>query len=178
MSNKKVLAITAAVAAILILGSCKRLYFHVTEENRGGASNRFVLKKAHYQMGKSVAITGGRFQLVPSDSIVLYIEGQGTVTGVGEAGVATLDFAETTRFYIVLPTRLSVKKYDVGNRAICEITGSLGYNPGENLFVCQSGEVVIDSLKKEKIFGTFAGKYINTRNQSMTVDGRFKAGLK
>ena len=178
MSKKSILAFILAATVILGLISCKRLYFHVTEENRGGASNRFVLKKAHYQMGKSVAITGGRFQLVPSDSIVLYIEGQGTVTGVGEAGVATLDFAETTRFYIVLPTRLSVKKYDVGNRAICEITGSLGYNPGENLFVCQSGQVVVDSLKKEKIFGTFAGKYINTRNQSMTVDGRFKAGLK
>lgn len=178
MSRKAIIYAAAVVGILLSLAACKRLYYHVSEEISGNKPNKFRVQKAYYQMGKSIAITGGRYELVPGDSIILYIQGQGTVTGVGEAGVATLDFPETTRFYISLPNLLNVKTYRTGRRAICEITGNLNYGPGENLFVCQSGRVVIDSLKKDNIYGNFSGKYLNTSNKSITVEGAFKAGPK
>jgi len=178
MSKKKIVILIVAVAAILALAACKRIHINVAEEVNDGRSNRFVIKESWYEMGKSIAITDGQYQLVPGDSIVLYIRGLGTVTGVGEAGVATLDFPQTTRFYIMLPNILSERTYDISRSAICEITGSLNYGTGENLFVCQSGKVAIDSLKGEKIYGQFSGKYINTRNQSISVDGPFKADTK
>jgi hypothetical protein len=178
MSRKAIIYGAAAVMILLSLAACKRIYYHVSEEISGNKPNKFRIQEAYYQMGKSIAITGGRYELVPGDSIILFIQGQGTVTGVGEAGVATLDFPETTRFYISLPNILGVKTYHTGRRAICEITGNLNYGPGEDLFVCQSGKVVIDSLKGDKIYGNFSGKYLNTSNKSITVDGPFKAGLK
>jgi hypothetical protein len=178
MARKTTLYAAAVVGILLSLAACKRIYYHVSEEVTGNERNKFRLQEAYYQMGKSIAITGGKFALVPGDSIVLYIKGQGTVTGVGESGVATLDFPETTRFYISLPNILGVKTYNTGHRAICEITGNLSYGPGENLFVCQSGKVVIDSLKKDKIYGNFSGNYLNTSNKSIAVDGKFKAGPK
>ncbi len=178
MSRKAIMYGAAVVAVLLSLAACKRTYYHVSEEITGNQPNRFRLQEAYYQMGKSIAITGGRYQLVPGDSTLLYIQGQGTVTGVGEAGVATLDFPETTRFYISLPNVLGVKTYNTGRRAICEITGNLNYGAGEDLFVCQSGKVVIDSLKGDKIYGNFSGTYLNTSNKSITVDGPFKAGPK
>lgn len=177
--SKNRFIIPAVVAVLLLsLGACKRIHFTVSEEVNDNRSNRFVIKEAWYQMGKSIALTGGQYQIVPGDSIILYIRGMGTVTGVGEAGVATLDFPQTTRFYIMLPNRLSLRRYDIGRRAICEITGSMAYDQGENLFVCQTGQVVIDSLKGEKLHGQFSGIYLNTRNQSITVDGPFKAGTR
>ncbi len=178
MSRKAIIVGAAAVGILLSLAACKRIYYHVSEEVSGNKPNKFRIQESYYQMGKSIAITGGRYELVPGDSIILYIKGQGTVTGVGEAGVATLDFPETTRFYIALPNRLDVKTYNTGRRAICDITGNLNYGEGEDLFVCQSGKVVIDSLKGDKIYGNFSGKYLNTSNKSITVEGPFKAGPK
>jgi hypothetical protein len=178
MKKNIISIIVLAVLLMIFVGSCKRTFFQVTEEMNKNQARQFVVKDAHYRMGKSIAITGSRFELTPADSIVLFIEGQSKVTGVGEEGVMTLDFAETTRFYIVLPIRLSPKKYDTEHRAICEITGNLNYGAGENLFICQNGQVVIDSLKKNNIFGTFRGRYLNTSNKSFMVEGPFEAGLK
>lgn len=177
MSKNKVIVIVVAVV-LFGLSACKRVHFNVAEEVNDGRSNRFVIKESWYRMGKSIAITGGQYQIVPGDSIILYIRGLGTVTGVGEAGVATLDFPQTTRFYIMLPNILSEKSYDIGQSAICEITGSLNYRAGENLFICQTGQVAIDSIKSEKLYGRFSGKYLNTSNQSISVDGPFKADVR
>jgi len=170
--------IVLAALSIIFFGSCKKTYFRMTEEVNQNATNKFAVKEAYYRMGKSIALTAGRFELTPGDSIVLYIEGRGKVSGIGDQGVVGLDFAETTRFYMTLPIRLSLKKYDIGHKAICEITGSLNYGAGEGLFVCQSGSVVVDSLKKDDVYGRFEGKYLNTSNKSFSVEGPFKATLK
>lgn len=167
-----------AVLATASLTSCKKIYFRVSEEANDNKANRFAITEAYYQMGKSIALTGGRYELTPSDSIVLFIEGQGKVTGIGGDGVVGLDYAQTARFFMTLPVRLQPKNYDTRFRSICEITGSLNYGAGENLFVCQSGQVVIDSLKKDTVYGTFKGTYLNTSNRTLSVDGPFTAGLK
>jgi len=178
MNKKSVVIIILAVFIAAFIGSCKKTHFQLTEEVHDSQTFRFTLKEAYYRMGHSIAITGGRFELTPADSIVLYIEGQGKVFGYGEKGVVGLDFAQTARFYITLPVRLSPGKYDTRQKAICEITGSLAYGQGENLFVCQSGRVVIDSLIGTDIYGNFKGKYVNTSNKFVYGDGPFKANLK
>lgn len=177
---KSKIFIVVSLAALLVISfvSCKRTFFHVTEEVANNETNRFTVKKAYYQMGKSIALTAGRYELTPGDSIVLFVEGQGRVSGIGSEGVVGLDIGETARIYMTLPVKLQVMKYDLRFKAICEITGSLNYSHGENLFVCQSGQVVIDSLKGNDIFGTFKGSYLNTSNKSLKVEGPFKAGLK
>jgi hypothetical protein len=167
-----------SVLIIVFAGSCKRTYIRMTEEVFDNVEIRFAVKESYYRMGKSIALTAGRYEITPGDSIVLYIRGQGRVGGLGEESVVGLDFVETARFFISLPIRLSMQTYDTQHKAICEITGSLNYGPGENLFICQSGQVVIDSLKKENIFGNFKGSYLNTSNKSFKVEGPFKAGLK
>ena len=177
MKRKIIFFFVLSALAIIFCGSCKKTYFRITDEVDPKSAGKFTIKKATYRMGRSIALTSGRFQLTPGDSIVLYIEGQGKVTGIGEQGVATLDFAETARFYMTLPIRLSLQEYDIGQKAICEITGNLNYGPGENLFVCQSGSVVVDSIKKDDVYGRFEGRYLNTRNKSFSVEGPFKAVL-
>lgn len=179
MSRKDIYVLAAMGVLAVLLVSCKKTYFHVSEEVNKNAKVRFTQQNAYYQMGKSIALNAGRYQLVPGDSIVLYIEGLGKFTGVGEVSVATLDIGETSRFYIALPNMLAAgKTYDTRNRAICEITGNFQYGSGENLFICQSGQVVIDSLKGSRVHGAFSGEYLNARNQSLSVTGAFKAGAK
>ena len=178
MSRKLFVIIAASMMLIVFAGSCKKTYIKMAEEVNENASNRFEVRDAYYQMGKSIALYAGRFELTPADSLVLYIEGRGKMFSAGEKGVAALDVAQTARFYIVLPPRLSLKTYETGNNAICEITGNLKYGVGENLFICQSGSVVIDSLKKDDVFGSFKGNYLNTSNKSFQVEGPFKATLK
>jgi hypothetical protein len=181
MSKKKnsarlLAALILSVLIVTLLASCKRTYFHIKEEINNNTSVRFTTKESYYQMGKSIALTSGSYRIVPGDSIVMFIEGKASMGSVGETGVATFEAQETARFYVMLPSLPKVGKYNVSHRAICEIIGR--YNQGEGLFVCQSGQVVIDSLKRSKIYGKLTGEYLNTSNQKLSVDGNIKARSK
>jgi hypothetical protein len=178
MKKKILFLLSLSVLIITMLGSCKKSYIYMTEEIHHKKTNNFTVKESYYRLGKSIALTDGKYEITPGDSIVLYIVGQGKVAGVGNDDVMGLELAETARFFITLPVRPTVKEYDTHHKAICEITGNLNYGPGENLFTCQAGTVAIDSLKGDDLYGRFAGAYINTSNKSFTVRGPFKADLK
>jgi hypothetical protein len=175
MRTKTVILVVLSLLVLVLAASCKKTYLYLSEEVRDNKPARFAIQEAYYLRGKSIALYAGRFQLTPSDSVVLHLSAQGSVTGFGEAGVATLDFDQVARVYIVLPNRLTPGEYDIGRNGVCEITGSLNYRQGENLFVCQSGRLVIDSLKGDKIFGIISGTYLNAGNQSLSLEGAVKA---
>ncbi|MFH1699493.1 MAG: hypothetical protein ABIE07_02805 [Candidatus Zixiibacteriota bacterium] len=164
--------------SLFALMSCKRTYLYVAEEVYENTSVRFTTKSSFYTMGKSIALTHGGFELVPSDSTVLFIEGQSTNTGKGGISVAELRLAETARFYVTLPNTIRVGEFNIEHKSICEITGNLNYRIGETLFTCQRGSIIVDSLVGSKIYGTIDGDYLNTRNQTLKVEGNIKAGQK
>ncbi|MCP4565992.1 MAG: hypothetical protein GY841_00270 [FCB group bacterium] len=178
MIRKAVLAVFTLSLLAVLLVSCKSTYFHVTEEARDNVALKFKTDKAYLEGGKSISLTSGGFLLTPGDSTVLFVEGRGRYSEVGEVGVASLGVTETARFYMTLPTMIKPGRYDIHHKSICEILGSLNYNQGETLFTCQSGQVVIDSLYKGKFYGKFKGEYINTSNKRLTVDGDFKVKQK
>jgi len=175
MTRKTAILIISWGVLLAGLGACKKTYFHVSEEANDGVTVRFKTAETYYLMGKSIALTEGSFRLTPCDSTVLFIEGEATNVAARGANFFQWKMSQTARFFVTLPPRLRAGRYDAGHHAVCEIVGSKNYQVGENLFVCQSGEVVIDSLKGNKVFGKISGRYLNTRNQSLTVDGPFKA---
>ncbi|MEE9442739.1 MAG: hypothetical protein V3V99_08735 [candidate division Zixibacteria bacterium] len=178
IKKNQYLWIILILLSLFALLSCKKTYFYVSEEVHDNTSVRFTTKSSFYTKGKSIALTHGGFELVPSDSTVLFIEGQSTGVGKGGVSVAQLRLAETARFYVTLPNTINVGKYNIGHKAICEITGNLNYRIGETLFTCQRGSVVVDSLVGSKIYGTISGDYLNTRNQTLKIEGNIKAGQK
>lgn len=175
MTRKAAIVIIIGVVLLAGLGACKKTYFHVSEEANDGVAVRFKTVEAHYMMGKSIALTEGSFRLTPCDSTVLFIEGEATDVATRGANFFQWKMSQTARFFVTLPARLRAGRYDAGHHAVCEIVGSKNYQVGENLFVCQSGEVVVDSLKGNKVFGKISGRYLNTKNQSLTINGSFKA---
>lgn len=155
--------------------SCKRTYFYLKEEVHDNEQLKFNTKKSYYQYGKQITLSQGSFRIDPGDDALLYIKGETTVTGVGEPGVMTLDFREIAHFYINLTPPIGIGRYDTRYKAICEIINSTSYTLGDNLFTCQQGEVVIDSLKGDKIFGTITGRYLSSGNKRLTIEGNIKA---
>lgn len=176
---KTVLVVNAILLIVLFLGvGCKKTYFRIREESQDKQTVKFTMRESYFELGKSIALTQGNFEIRPGDSTILYVAGDASLPGFGEEGVATLEFKETARFYFMLPTFLKTGSYNVNFRSICEVLGSPQYGFGENLFTCQNGRVVIDSIKGSKIFGQFGGKYINTRDVTLTVEGDFHAKQK
>lgn len=178
IKKNQVLWIVIIFLSLAALISCKKTYFYIAEEVHDNTSVRFTTKSSFYTLGKSIALTHGGFELVPSDSTVLFIEGESTGRSKSGASIAQLRLSETARFYVTLPNNVNVGKYNIGHKAICEITGNLNYRIGETLFTCQSGSIVVDSLVGTKIYGTIEGDYINTRNQKLKIDGNIKADHK
>lgn len=157
------------------LASCKSTHFTIAEEIHDNTAIRYTTKTTWYTMGKSIALTRGKYQLVPSDSVVLFVEGESTGEAVTGSSIAELKLAKTARFYFTLPPRIQPGKYKTGLKSIGEVMGSVNYAAGENLFTCQTGTVVVDSLRGEEMFGTISGTYRNTKNQSLKLDGAFRA---
>ena len=176
---KQIARLTAVlILTVILLSACKKTYFSITEEARDNQTLRFTVHKADYQLGQSITLTGGGFLLTPADSQVIFVEGRAEYKDIGEQGVAALAVTATARFYIALPNVLKAGRYNIKYHSICEIMGSLNYQPGETLFTCQSGEVVIDSIAKGQYYGSFKGEYLNTSNKHLTVDGDLKAKRK
>ncbi len=175
---KKVLVIFLLMGLVIFgVTSCKKTYFSIAEEINENIAIKYTISTSYYMMGKAIELTRGKFHVVPGDSIVLFVEGKSTKSPVGNESVAQMQLAKTARFYATMPVRLDVGEYVITHKSICEMMGSLNYGPGENLFTCQSGKVVIDSLKGEEIFGSITGTYRNTKNQSLRVDGLVRAKL-
>ena len=162
----------------VVFGGCKKTYFNIIEEVQGSDRLKFTTKSTYLKKGKSIALTRSRYQLLPGDSTILFLEGQAKLTGVGETKVAEFDFIETALIYITLPAVIEPGRYTIGHKSICEIINSNVYDSGESLFIGQSGEVIIDSLHRGKYYGSFSGHYINTSNKSLTIEGSIKAGWK
>ncbi len=179
MPKKTFILVTLLVLITLTLVSCKRVYFHLREEVHNNRAMKFKTAESYYALGQEISLTRGTFRIEYGDQALLHIVGKARITGVGEEGVATLDFNETARFYIALPLDFEIGgRYDTKHNAICEIINSFAYKSGETLFTCQEGIVVIDSLAHNKYYGTFSGDYINTSNKRLSVEGNFKAGRK
>ena len=177
MIRKISITILILLAAVLALG-CKRTKFTVAEEVNQNIAIRYTTTDSYYLAGKSIALKQSKFQLIPADSMVLFFQGNTTKSADGGQSIAQLQLARTARFYATLPVTLKPGKYDITFKSICEIVGSLNYQEGEGLFTCQSGQVVVDSLKKGEIFGSVSGTYRNTKNQSLKISGAIKARVK
>jgi len=175
MFKKLLIPVLIIVFSSLIFISCKRTYFYLEEEVLYNKRLKFNTKESYYRYGQQIILTGGGFRVDSGDDVLLYIKGETTVTGVGEPGIMTLEFREVARFYISLTPPLGIGRYDTKYNAICEIINSHSYQSGENLFTCQQGEVVVDSLKGDKIFGTISGEYLNTSNKRLSIEGDIKA---
>lgn len=178
MKYSRLFLFVAALVILAALGACNKTYFQIAEEANNNVAVRYTTTTGAYTMGKSIALTRGKFEIIPGDSVVLYIEGRSTGKGVGEESVAELELATHARFYVMLPNMITVGRYNTQHRAICEVVGSMHYQTGENLFICQSGRISVDSLDGSKIYGKISGVYLNTKNQTLTVEGDIKADMK
>lgn len=175
MNKKLIIPILIIIFSVSIFASCNRTYFYLKEEVLNNKKLKFKTRESYYRYGQQIELTGGGFRVDSGEDVLLYIKGETTVTGVGEPGIMTLEFREVAQFYIALTPPLGVGKYDTKHKAICEILNSLSYKTGENLFTCQRGEVVIDSLKKDNIYGKITGDYLNTSNKRLSIEGNIKA---
>jgi hypothetical protein len=162
----------------LTFTGCEKSRFWVKEEIAGEARHSFTLEEAYYLTDRTIELTRGKYQIVGGDSLVLYISGAAKFSVTGKDKLAGFDIKEKARFYLMLPPQLAPRSYTINNRAICEIIGNAMYDPGESLFICESGQVTIDSLVDTKIYGAFAGQYVNTSNNRLEVDGPFAADRK
>ena len=176
--RQKSLVGALCILSLLGLASCKSFYFSMADEGSQKPTARFKVTDAYYQIGQSIALTHGYYELRPADSTLLYIEGEAPAAELGEQGVATLTVNQMARLYFTLPDQITVGHHDVGGRAIAEIMRSMKYPSGQNLFVCQKGGVTVDSLKGSKVFGRFRGTFVNTSDHSFYLEGAFKAGRK
>jgi len=178
MKSRIVFGIIIAVIIAVGLNACKKTYFHVSEQITGNVKNRFTTKSSYYLVGQSLALTGGRYAIHPGDSVLLFIEGQAKVPGVGQNDVAGFDVDETARFFFVLPPLPQPGTYDLQYNGIAEILNDEYYSEGTNLFTCQSGKLVIDSVKSAELYGRFVAEFLNTQNKKLSALGDFKANQK
>lgn len=180
---KRLAAAVLTAAAMLAVGAavldgCKKMYLHVTEESAGTPALRFTVNRAYHEPMQAVQVTEGKYSIVAGRETVLTIEGTGSTLGVGEAGVATIDYHRTVRLYLTLPLEPKVGRYEITAQSICELIGGGDPAEGSSLFRGDAGTMVIDSLKKHRIYGTLDAGFVNASGRRLTVSGPVKAGRK
>ncbi len=179
MTRRYVLSLTAmVVAAALLFGGCKKIYFRIVEEPSGKPPLRFQVDKANFEPKRDIFLSEGKYSIVLGQSTILFIEGTASTTGYGEVGVATMDYKQTARFFMTLPLEPTAGRYTITPNSLCELIGGGDPGTGNSLFMGNTGEIVIDSVKHGRIYGAFDGNFINAAGRTVTVTGPIKAGRK
>jgi hypothetical protein len=171
--------LAVAVSAVgLMLGGCKKVYLQVADESSNAPALRFTVGEAYHEPMRATRVAEGRYSIVAGEGTVLTIEGTGSTLGAGEAGVATIDYHRTVRLYLTLPLKPAIGRYEINSQSICELIGGGDAAEGSGLFQGDSGTMVIDSLKKNRMYGTLDAGFVNAAGRHLTVTGPIKAGRK
>ncbi|NMC42650.1 MAG: hypothetical protein GYA46_01910 [candidate division Zixibacteria bacterium] len=171
--------LTAALTAVgLTLDGCKKTYLQIAEEPAGAPALRFTIDQASHEPMRAIQVTEGRYSIIAGEGTVLFIEGSSSALGPGEAGVATMDYHRTVRLYLALPLKPAVGRYEITSQSICELIGGGDAAEGSGLFRGDAGAMVVDSLKKNRIYGTLDAGFVNPAGLRVTVTGPVKAGRK
>lgn len=171
--------LTAALSAVgLTLDGCKKTYLHITEEPAGAPALRFTIDQAAHEPMRVIQVTEGKYSIIVGVGTVLSIEGTSSTLGPGEAGVATMDYHRTIRLYLALPATPAAGRYAIDAQSICELIGGGRSAEESGLFRGEAGALVIDSLKKNRMYGTLDAGFVNAAGRRVTVTGPIKAGRK
>ncbi len=178
MSIYRHAAVLTIVAIILTVASaCTSRYrlemFTINEGHR----SKIKIEKTEYFMGVVLGDPSSTDKMVRGDAncLVLITGARGANMGSRPEDIVSFDRYERFRLFLQLPLTPGPDSITLKSNSFVQQLGRYEVGNEGRMYFPIDGRLVIDSIVKNKLFGTVDGNYENALHDTLSFQGQFKA---
>ncbi|PKK82238.1 MAG: hypothetical protein CVT49_14790 [candidate division Zixibacteria bacterium HGW-Zixibacteria-1] len=168
------------IIAVLILAvaiSCrtrlKPILFELDGENRVTLNQ----KETWYQVGYDLYNTATGNPLVKGDGIILVSSQYARHPERNEIQTGLFKSAGEIEYRLFIPLLFINEgdSLDIGGKSVCRLIGLYEMADSLKHYDCRQGYLKIDTVKSSRFSAYMSGKYFNSENDSLVLEGRLNA---
>jgi len=178
MSTYRHAALLTIIAIILTATSaCTSRYRLDMFTINAGHRSKIKIEKTEYFMGVVLGDPATQDKMVRGDAncLVLMTGARGENMGSRPEDIVSFDRYERFRLFLQLPLSPSPGTVTLKSNSFVQQLGRYEVGDEDRMYFPIDGRLVIDSITKNKLFGTIDGAYENGRHDTLSFQGRFKA---
>jgi len=110
--------------------------------------------------------------------LILMTSARGQRTDSSWTQVFAYDEVLKTRLFIQLPPKVQPYRLTLKERSFAQMLGRYTVPADEKVFLPDTGDLVIDSLTKDHLYGTIGARFMNKKGEPLSFEGKFRARIK
>jgi len=110
--------------------------------------------------------------------LVLMTSARGKRSDSAWTQVFAYDEVLKVRLFIELPSSFHPARMALKQRSFAQMLGRYMVPPEQKVFLPDTGNLVIDSLTKDHLYGTIGARFVNTKGEPLVFDGQFRARIR
>ena len=145
----------------------------------GEARTKIKVEKTEFMVGAVLGDPMSRNKVEQGDGncLVLITGSRGRTLDTEGHDLASFDRYVRYRLFIQLAATIEAGSITLKDNSLLQMLGRYEITPEDKLFYPTSGELVVDSLAGNKLFGTIDGHFENNHGRAIAFEGRFKAKI-
>lgn len=178
MNNSSIGRLILATLLMAVLATaCNSRYRLSLFLVEGDQRTRVKVEKTEYMLGVVLGDPMSREKVEPGDGnmLVLLTGSRGETVNDDNPNLMKFDRHVRYRLFVQMDTVLSTGSTALKNNSLVQMMGRYEMDALDKLFYPTAGEMVVDSISGNKLFGNIDGRFENHKGTAVAFVGRFKA---
>ena len=169
----------ALLMLMLTLAACTsryRLDLFLTE---GDTQSKVKVEKTEFMAGAVLGdpMSRDKVKLGDGNVIVLITGSRGRTVNTEAHDLMSYDRYARYRLFVQLAATIEAGPIVLKDNSLLQMMGRYELDAEDKLYYPIGGELVVDSLSGNKLFGTIDGRFENHKGDPISLEGRFKAKI-
>ena len=169
----------AILILIMLAAACTsryRLDLFLTE---GDTRTKVKVEKTEFMAGAVLGDPMSRDKVEPGDGncLVLITGSRGRAVDTETSSLVTYDRYVRYRLFVQLAATVEVGPTTLKDNSLLQMMGRYELDAEDKLYYPTGGEMIVDSLAGNKLFGAIDGRFENSKGETVALEGRFKAKI-
>ncbi|MCD6248914.1 MAG: hypothetical protein J7J98_01110 [candidate division Zixibacteria bacterium] len=169
--------VLATLILTMLTAACTSRYRLDLYLLEGEARTKIKVEKTEFMVGAVLGDPTSRNKVEQGDGncLVLITGSRGRTLDTEAHNLASYDRYVRYRLFIQLAATVKAGSMTLKDNSLLQMLGRYEIAPEDKLYYPIGGELVVDSLAGNKLFGTIDGRFENRNGEPVALEGQFKA---
>jgi hypothetical protein len=179
MLSRRFIGLGVLVVVVLAATACTSRYRLDMFTVVGNERARIKVEKTEYYLGVVLGDPKSQDKVVRGNGncLVLVTGGRGQSIVDKAEDIITFDRYERFRVFLQLAAAPQADTILLSGNSFVQQLGRYEFSDDERMYFPTNGTLVIDSIARDRLFGTLNGTYKNAKNNPLIFEGQFKAKI-
>jgi len=179
MLSRHFIGLGALIVVVLAATACTSRYRLEMFTVIGDERSKIDIEKTEYYIGVVLGDPKSQDKVVRGDGscLVLVTGGRGQSVVDKYQDIITFDRYERFRVFLQLAAVPMAGTITLSGNSFVQHLGRYELSDEARMYFPAGGTLVIDSIAKNRLFGTLNGGYTNANNERLVFEGQFKAKI-